>query len=54
VVKLAGGEQKKFELALEAHPDAKSVAAAESAIAAIQTSAQPKVYERPTEPWAPA
>jgi hypothetical protein len=54
VVKLAGGEQRTFELALEAHPNAESVAQAQNAIAKLQRGTQPKIYERPTVPWSPA
>lgn len=53
VVKLSGGQQKSFDLAIEAHPDAGSVAAAESAIADLQKRAPSKIYDRPTRPWAP-
>lgn len=54
VVPLAGGERKTFELALTAHPSAESVARAEEEIARLQATGQPKLYERPTSPWAPA
>lgn len=54
VVQLAGGEQRTFQLALEAHPDAASVAQAEQSIAALQQGSQPKVHDRPAKPWSPA
>ncbi len=53
VVKLKPGQTLKFELTIEAHPTADSVAAAEKAVAAIAGSRMAKVYEKPMPGWTP-
>jgi len=51
VVKLQGGERRTIHLALTAHPDAASVAAAEAAIAKLQGNVKPKIHAQPARPW---
>ncbi len=51
VIRLEGGEQRRFEVRLEIHTHAESVAAAERAVKAIQGETATKIYERPTAPW---
>ena len=50
-VKLRPGETVKFEVELEVHGDAESVAAAEADIAKIQGGTKPKVFETPQPGW---
>jgi galactose mutarotase-like enzyme len=52
VIVLAPGEKRRFEVAIEAHPDAASVAAAEKAVAAIQGNVAPEVCRQPDPEWA--
>jgi galactose mutarotase-like enzyme len=52
VIVLAPGEKRRFEVAIEAHPDAASVAAAEKAVAAIQGNVAPEVCRQPDPDWA--
>jgi hypothetical protein len=47
VAQLAPGETRHFQLTLEAHPDAASLAAAQSAVAAIQKGTVPEVHQQP-------
>jgi galactose mutarotase-like enzyme len=51
VATLAPGETRRFEVSIEAHADAASVAAAEKAIAAIQGSVVPEVCPQPNPQW---
>ncbi len=51
VATLATGETRRFEVSIEAHADAASVAAAEKAIAAIQGSVVPEVCPQPNPQW---
>jgi len=51
VVALAPGESRTFELALEAHADAKSVAAAKQEVAKLQGSHKPEVLTDPDPDW---
>lgn len=51
VVTLAPGETRRFDVSIEAHADAASLAAAEQAVAAIQGSAQPEVCRQPDANW---
>ena len=51
VVKLEPGDSRKFEITFEVHPDAASVSAAEQAIAKIQGSAKPKIFDTPQKGW---
>jgi galactose mutarotase-like enzyme len=54
VVVLAPGETRRFEVSLEVHTDAASLAAAEKAVAAIQGRTTPEVCPQPDPNWAPA
>jgi hypothetical protein len=51
VIKLEPGETAKFEIALDIHPDAASVKAAEAAIEKLQGSAEPKIFRKPQPGW---
>jgi galactose mutarotase-like enzyme len=51
VAVLAPGETRRFEVAIEAHPDAASVAAAEKAVAAIQGAVKPEICPQPDPKW---
>jgi hypothetical protein len=51
VIGLAPGESRAFEWTLEAHPDAKSVAAAKQAIAKLQAAQKPEVLTAPDPDW---
>ncbi len=51
VAVLAPGESRRFELTIEAHPDAESVAAAERAVASIQGTVAPKILANPDPDW---
>ena len=51
VAVFAPGEVRQFEVAIEAHPDAASVAAAEKQIAAIQGNAAPRIPREPEPKW---
>ncbi len=53
VIVLAPGESRTFEVALEVHPDASSVAAARRAVAELQRSATPTLLPHPDPRWAP-
>ena len=50
---LAPGESRTFELAIEVHPDAASVAAAEQAVARLRQGVTPQVLPQPDPEWAP-
>lgn len=54
VVKLAPGETAKFEVQLDVHADAGSLAAAEEQIAELDASAKPQVFETPQAGWTPS
>jgi hypothetical protein len=54
VVMLEPGETRKFELTLEVHPDAASVSAAEQAVAKIQNTVKPQIFETPQKGWSPS
>jgi galactose mutarotase-like enzyme len=54
VVKLRPGETVRFEVELEVHADADSVAAAEHDIAKLQGGGKPKVFETPQPAWTKA
>jgi hypothetical protein len=49
---LAPGETRRFEVTIEAHCDAASVAEAQRAIAAIQGSVAPEICPKPDPNWA--
>ncbi len=51
VAVLAPGESRRFQVTIEAHPDAASVAAAQWAVAAIQAGATPEVCPKPDPHW---
>ena len=51
VIVLSPGEARTFEVALEAHTDAASVATAEAAIAKLQQGAAPDVRKTPDPAW---
>ncbi len=51
VIKLEPGETRKFAVALEVHPDAAGVSAAEQAIAKIQGSTKPTIFGKPQKGW---
>ena len=51
VVVLAPGESRRFELSIEAHADAASVAEAAEAVAALQGDATPDIYPQPDPHW---
>jgi len=52
VVTLAPGESRRFEVTIEAHPDAASLMAAQKAVAAIQGGATPEICSQPDPNWA--
>ena len=54
VIALAPGETRRFEVTIEAHADAASVAAAEKAVAAIQGGAAPEIRPQPDPNWSPS
>ena len=51
VVKLPPGGTFTFDLGLEVHGDAASVAAAEQAVAALAGGAEPHIYDLPQPGW---
>ena len=51
VVTLGPNESRTFELSMEAHPDAASVAAAEEAVAKLQEGTTPKMLKQPEPEW---
>jgi galactose mutarotase-like enzyme len=51
VIKLEPGETKSFAVELEVHPDARSVAVAEQAVAKLQSGTSPKVFNTPQVGW---
>jgi galactose mutarotase-like enzyme len=51
VALLSPGETRRFEVTIEAHPDAASVAAAEKAVAAIQGTVKPEICTQPDPKW---
>jgi galactose mutarotase-like enzyme len=51
VAVLAPGESRRFEITLEVHADASSVAAAESAVAKLQEAVSPEVLGQPDPNW---
>lgn len=51
VIRLAGGESRRFNLELEIHGNAESVAAAEKAIQVLQGDTKPTVFDQPAAPW---
>jgi len=53
VIVLPPGQSRTFELTLEVHPDAPSVAAAEQAIAQLQQGVQPQILDKPDAAWSP-
>jgi galactose mutarotase-like enzyme len=53
VAVLAAGESRTFEIELEVHPDAASVAAAEAEIAALAKGIAPQICDRPDPRWSP-
>jgi galactose mutarotase-like enzyme len=54
VAVLAPGETRRFEVSIDAHPDAAAVAAAEKAVAALQGSVKPEIRGEPDPQWSPA
>ena len=50
-VKLAPGGKTLFDLRLEIHSTVAEVARAEAAIAALQASVKPQVFDRPQPGW---
>ncbi len=53
VALLAPGESRTFELAMEVHPDAASVAAAEQLVANLEQGASRDILQRPNPDWSP-
>ena len=53
VVKVAPGETRRFAIEMEVHGDAASVRGAQSRIAELQRSVEPRIYERPRPEWSP-
>ena len=51
VVKLGPGETVKYDLSIEVHPDALSVAEAEKEIAALQSASEPIIRQSPQADW---
>jgi hypothetical protein len=51
VAVLAPSESRRFEVAIEAHTDAASVATAEKAVAAIQGDVTPTILSQPDPHW---
>jgi hypothetical protein len=51
VVLLGPGESRCFDVTIEAHPDAASVAAAEKAVAALQGPIKPEILGHPDPKW---
>jgi galactose mutarotase-like enzyme len=51
VIVLSPGEKRRFEVSIEAHPDAASLSAAEKAVAAIQGGTVPEVCRQPDPHW---
>ena len=51
VAVLAPGESRTFELSMEVHPDASSVAAAEQAVAKLQGDVTPEILQEPDPEW---
>jgi len=51
VAQLAPGESRTFELAIEVHPTAESVAAARDAVAALQKPVSPRFLAHPDPEW---
>jgi galactose mutarotase-like enzyme len=51
VAVLAAGQSREFEITLEVHPDAQSVAAAAGAVEKISRGGNPKVFDRPNPEW---
>ncbi len=51
VVALAPGETRRFDVTIEAHADAASVAAAEKAVATIQGNVAPEICRQPDPHW---
>lgn len=54
VVRLAPGASRNFEITLEVHPNAESVAAAEQAVGMLQQGVTPKILSQPDPAWSPA
>ncbi|MEN6452268.1 MAG: aldose 1-epimerase family protein [Thermoguttaceae bacterium] len=54
VARLAPGESRHFEVILEAHCDAASVALAEQAVATAQNGAVPEICAAPDPKWSPS
>jgi len=53
VAVLAPGESRRFELTVEVHPDAPSVAQAEQAVANLQQGVEPELLRQPDREWSP-
>jgi galactose mutarotase-like enzyme len=53
VIILAPGESRTFEVTMEVHPDAASVAAAKRAVDDLQRSVSPKILPQPDPQWSP-
>ena len=51
VAVLAAGQSRDFEITVEVHPDAQSVAAAAGAVEKISRGGSPKVFDRPNPEW---
>jgi hypothetical protein len=51
VAKLAPGGKQAFEVTVEVHTSEKAVAAAEAAVAKIQSGRQPKIFDQPQPGW---
>jgi hypothetical protein len=54
IVKLAPGQTARFELEVDVHSDAQSVANARQAVDAIQAGTQPRIHDQPQPGWCPA
>jgi hypothetical protein len=51
VIALAPGEKRQFSFAVEAHPDAAAVSAAEEAVARLQNGTVPEIVRQPDPNW---
>lgn len=51
VVVLQPGESRRFEIALEVHPDSAGVAAAADAVAKLQEGGKPEILRQPNPEW---
>jgi galactose mutarotase-like enzyme len=54
VAVLAPGQSRSFEIAIEVHPDASSLAAAKKAVLELQRGVLPEILSEPDPSWSPA